>query len=261
MKNYEKYADEIKEYDGDDFCCNFIRPHILKADNCSDIPCSRCQMLQTLWLLEDCEESEIDWSKVEVDTPLLVRNYINGEWSKRYFVKYEDGKVYTWINGRTSWNETGIYAWKYAKLAESEVDWNKVEVDTAIYVKASKNGNWFKRHFAEYKNGKIYTWGNGLTSHDTSRMMEWKYARLAESEEPEVDWNKVEIDTPILVKYSEKGMWIRRKFAKFEDGVVYAWHGKETGHSKSYMTPWNYAKLAESERKDNISESNANDRR
>ena len=195
MKNYEKYADEIREYDGDDFCCSFIRPHILKADNCSDMPCSRCQMLQTLWLLEDCEESEVDWSKVEVDTPLLVRNYINGEWSKRYFAKYEDGNVYTWINGRTSWNETSIYAWKYAKLAE-----------------------------------------------------------------PEVDWSKVEVDTPILVRYSEKGMWIRRKFAKFEDGVVYAWHGKETGHSKSYMTPWNYAKLAESERKDNISESNANNR-
>ena len=196
MKNYEKYADEIKEYDGDDFCCSFIRPHILKADNCSDMPCSRCQMLQTLWLLEDCEESEVDWSKVEVDTPLLVRKYKNGEWSKRYFAKYEDGNIYAWCNGRTSWNETSIYAWKYAKLAE-----------------------------------------------------------------PEVDWNKVEVDTPILVRYSEKGMWIRRKFAKFEDGVVYAWHGKETGHSKSYMTPWNYAKLAESERKDNISESNANNRR
>ena len=127
---------------------------------------------------------------------MLVRNYINGEWSKRYFAKYEDGKVYTWINGRTSWNETGIYAWKYAKLAE-----------------------------------------------------------------PEVDWSKVEVDTPILVRYSEKGMWIRRKFAKFEDGVVYAWHGGKTEHSKSYMTPWNYAKLAESERKDNINESNANNRR
>ena len=67
MKNYEKYADEIKEYKGDDFCCSFIRPYILKADNCSDMPCSRCQMLQTLWLLEDCEESEVDWSKVKVD--------------------------------------------------------------------------------------------------------------------------------------------------------------------------------------------------
>lgn len=196
MKNYEKYADEIKGYKGFSFCKDFILPYVLKSNDCSDITCNACKMRQTLWLLEDCEESEVDWNEVEVDTPLLVRNYINGEWSKRYFAKYEDGKIYTWINGRTSWNETGIYAWNYAKLAE-----------------------------------------------------------------PEVDWSKVKVDTPILVKYSEKGMWIRRKFAKFEDGVVYAWHGKETGHSKSYMTPWNYAKLAESERKDNISESNANNQR
>ena len=95
-----------------------------------------------------------------------------------------------WNLGRTSWtapNDKSVSAWSYAKLAEdekeSEVDWSKVKVDTAIYVKASKYGNWFKRHFAEYKNGKIYTWGNGLTSHDTSRMMEWNYAKLAESEE------------------------------------------------------------------------------
>lgn len=182
MKNYEKYEDEIKEYKGTRFCKDFIKQYILKSDDCINVGCARCKMLQTLWLLEDCEESEIDWSKVEVDTPLLVRNYKNGEWYKRYFAKYEDGKVYAWCNGRTSWNETGIYAWRYAKLAEPEVDWNKVEVDTAIYVKASKNGNWFKRHFAEYKNGKIYTWGNGLTSHDTPRMMEWNYAKLAESE-------------------------------------------------------------------------------
>ena len=154
MKNYKKYADEIREYDGDDFCCSFIRPHILKADNCSDMPCSRCQMLQTLWLLEDCEESKVDWSKVEVDTPLLVRKYKNGEWSKRYFAKYEDGKVYTWYNGRTSWNETSMYAWDYAKLAEPEADWNKVEVDTPILVRDVKYRRWVKRYFAKYKDGQ-----------------------------------------------------------------------------------------------------------
>ena len=190
MKNYEKYADEIREYDGDDFCCSFIRPYILKADNCSDMPCSRCQMLQTLWLLEDCEESEVDWSKVKVDTPLLVRNYINGEWSKRYFAKYEDGKVYAWLNGRTSWNETGVYAWKYAKLAEDEeerkeleVDWSKVKIDTPILV-GEGDGEWVKRYFAEYKDGVVYAWCGGSTSWDANNMMmAWKYAKLAEDEE------------------------------------------------------------------------------
>ena len=195
MKNYEKYADELRKYEVEELCNKFIKPNILKKDNCSGINCTACSMRMMLWLLEDCEESEVDWNKVEVNTPILVRDCDDDRWIKRYFAKYENEIIYAWNSGATSWSTSHITGWKYAKLAESEVDWSKVEVDT-----------------------------------------------------------------PILVKYSEKGMWIRRKFAKFEDGVVYAWHGKETGHSKSYMTPWNYAKLAESERKDNISESNANNR-
>ena len=261
MKNYEKYADEISKYEVEELCNKFIKPNILKKDNCSGINCTACSMRMMLWLLEDCEESEVDWNKVEVNTPILVRDCDDDRWIKRYFAKYENEIIYAWNSGATSWSTSHITGWKYAKLAEPEVDWSKVKVDTAIYVKASKYGNWFKRHFAEYKNGKIYTWGNGLTSHDTSRMMEWKYAKLAESEESEVDWSKVEVDTPILVRYSEKGAWIRRNFAKYKDGVIYAWHGGGTRQTESYMTPWNYAKLAESERKDNISESNADNRR
>lgn len=195
MKNYEKYADELRKYEVEELCNKFIKPNILKKDNCSGINCTACSMRMMLWLLEDCEESEVNWNKIEVNTPILVRDCDDDRWIKRYFAKYENEIIYAWNSGATSWSTSCMTGWKYAKLAESEVDWTKVEVDT-----------------------------------------------------------------PILVRYSEKGMWIRRKFAKFEDGVVYAWHGKETGHSKSYMTPWNYAKLAESERKDSISESNANNR-
>ena len=123
MKNYEKYAEKIREDADNDICCNFIRPHILKTDSCSDMSCSRCGMLQTLWLLEEYEEPEVDWSKVEVDTPILVREFVNGEWQKRHFAKYEDGVVYTWSGGYTSWTTTyadTMMAWKYAKLAEGE---------------------------------------------------------------------------------------------------------------------------------------------
>ena len=120
MKNYEKYAEEIREYKGCNFCIDFVCQHILKIEDCDYIGCSRCNMLQMLWLLEDYEEPEepeVDWNKVEVDTPLLVRKYKNGEWSKRYFAKY-NGKVFAWSDGRTSWNETDVRAWDYAKLAE-----------------------------------------------------------------------------------------------------------------------------------------------
>ena len=120
MKNYEKYAEEIREYKGINICSEFIKPHILEADNCNGIDCQRCAMLQMLWLLKDYEEPEVDWNKVEVDTPILVRNREDEDWYRRYFAEYRDGVVYTWVNGATSWNATCMTEWKQAKLAESE---------------------------------------------------------------------------------------------------------------------------------------------
>lgn len=119
MKNYEKYAEQIKNYDSDNFCKDFIQPIIFKKDNCGGITCGYCRMLQILWLMEEYEEPDVDWSKVEVDTPILVGDY-NKNWYKRYFAKYENGKVYAWANGRTSWNESVVNSFEYAKLAEGE---------------------------------------------------------------------------------------------------------------------------------------------
>lgn len=63
----------------------------------------------------------VDWSKVEVDTPIFVRNSIEEVWKCRYFAMYENGEVYAWQLGRTSWSnviKNSPIAWKYAKLAE-----------------------------------------------------------------------------------------------------------------------------------------------
>ena len=64
------------------------------------------------------EEPEIDWYKVAVDTPILVKNSENDYWHERHFAKYVNGRVYAWNDGKTSWTEDGVIAWKYAKLAE-----------------------------------------------------------------------------------------------------------------------------------------------
>ena len=122
MKNYEKYADEIREYEGDSICADFVEPYILKSINakCTNTSCVKCHLYRTNWLMEDYEEPEVDWSKVEVDTPILVREYEHENWVRRYFAKYEGGKVYVWNNGRTSWTEKFMTPWKYAKLAENE---------------------------------------------------------------------------------------------------------------------------------------------
>ena len=118
MKNYEKYADELKKYKGVNFCKDFVKPNILKSEVCGGLACGACYMLQTIWLLEEYEE--VDWSKVEVDTPILVRTDEATSWLRRHFAKYEDGKVYAWNGGGTSWSETVMNNWNYAKLAESE---------------------------------------------------------------------------------------------------------------------------------------------
>lgn len=123
MKNYEKYADEIREYKDKDFCNDFVKPHILKPRGCTNTNCDQCKMLQTIWLLEEYEEPkepEIDWSKVEVDTPILVRDSEDRSWIKRYFAKYENEIIYAWDSGCTSWSAYGLTEWEYAKLAEGE---------------------------------------------------------------------------------------------------------------------------------------------
>ena len=123
MKNYEKYADEIRKYKvnrGGYFCNEFIMPYILKKDSCAGIGCEHCHMLQMLWLLEEYEEPEVDWSKVEVDTPIWVRDGEDEEWNKQHFAECDGKVVCAWRGGKTSWTEDCVMGWKYAKLAESE---------------------------------------------------------------------------------------------------------------------------------------------
>lgn len=125
MKNYEKYAEEIKGYNGDSICTDFIEPYILKSINakCINTSCPKCHLYRTIWLLEEYkepEEPEVDWNKVEVDTPILVRDSEDRSWIKRYFAKYENETIYAWDSGCTSWSAYGLTEWKYAKLAEGE---------------------------------------------------------------------------------------------------------------------------------------------
>ena len=63
----------------------------------------------------------VDWSKVEVDTPILV-SFDGCNWVKKYFAKVQNNTVYAFDNGATSWSvsnvEYCVTPWIYAKLAE-----------------------------------------------------------------------------------------------------------------------------------------------
>ena len=63
----------------------------------------------------------VDWSKVAVDTPILVSN--DGKnWCNRYFSSFDGVNVMAWEYGATSWSvddvDNEVYRWEYAKLAE-----------------------------------------------------------------------------------------------------------------------------------------------
>ena len=62
-----------------------------------------------------------------------------------------------------------------------------------------------------------------------------------------VDWNKVKVDTPILVSLDDK-LWLCRYFADFKNGIVYTWSSGATSWSvrqREYKDAWSFAKLAD----------------
>lgn len=133
MNNLEKYQKELAKYllNNESFCvtkegdiCNCSGYSCISCRNClfDSFPFggNGCIKARKDWLMEECVEPKVDWSKVAVDTPILVRNFESDLWKHRYFAKYENGKIYAWDGGRTSWsvNESNdIIDWSFAKLA------------------------------------------------------------------------------------------------------------------------------------------------
>lgn len=124
MKNKEKYANEIL-----DIACSHGVIAFNKTTNkvvpCNDLCCSNCLFGHNCdeaikeWCESEYVEQPADWSKVSVDTPILVRDSEFDGWSQRHFAKCDNGTVYAWSDGRTSWTAYGkLNAHKYAKLAE-----------------------------------------------------------------------------------------------------------------------------------------------
>lgn len=129
MTNKEKYAEQIL-----DIACSFneiaVDKKTMKPVSCKDISCEDCYFgIRNCddeckeWCNSEYIEPPIDWSKVPVDTPILVRDSQDEEWHRRHFAKFEDGIVYAWDDGRTSWSSLSdeVVDWKYAKLAGDEV--------------------------------------------------------------------------------------------------------------------------------------------
>lgn len=131
MTNKEKYGNEIIELatrtalfglkNGEPALCKETKCEYCDFNKLNSCKCSEYKFRE--WLDSEYVEPPVDWSKVAVDTPILVRDSEEDAWRKRHFAKIKNGTVFAWRGSATSWSARGssdIRAWKMAKLAESE---------------------------------------------------------------------------------------------------------------------------------------------
>lgn len=135
MTNYEKYKDELikhmiaQAYIGLEIYTN-------KLVDCSNLRCENCKFNANgasicknvcemeKWLNSEYvepEKEEVDWSKVPIDTKILVSdNEI--DWYRRYFAGIDrcTNERLAWLDGATSWANRSTRAWKHVKLYKED---------------------------------------------------------------------------------------------------------------------------------------------
>lgn len=134
--NYEHYKKEIDELfeKKSHVGFNVVTNRICDCDdinNCNECKFSsiyndlHCANRFAMWLVSEYKEpiEDVDWSKVPVDTPVLIRDGEDQPWCRRYFARYENDRVYVFAYGKNSWSDNGdmdTTPWKYVKLANPE---------------------------------------------------------------------------------------------------------------------------------------------
>ena len=96
------------------------------------------------------------------------------------------------------------------------------------------------KEFCKIKITKVY----GLSEY-ASRSLEFSTEdrELLWSIEDEIDWNKVEVDTKVLVRYKPYDKWEKRYFAKYMDGNVYVFKEGKTSWNSIGIEHWQETKL------------------
>lgn len=123
MTNREKFKDEPEE-----MLSAFLAVVEEKPVHCEDMGCQECDFRGKCpvrekrvidWLNAEYQEPPVDWSKVPIDTPVLVST--NGKkWYRRHFAGVRGGKPETYDLGATSWSgdDKHTRGWEFVKLAE-----------------------------------------------------------------------------------------------------------------------------------------------
>ena len=125
MTNREAYKDKL-----DDLLARIIAVVDGEPVRCWGASCKRCLFQDTCgkprhkkkiidWLNAEYQEPPVDWSKVPIDTPVLVSD-TGKAWTRRHFAGIDESdNLLAYAFGKTLWssgNTTEV--WQYMKLAE-----------------------------------------------------------------------------------------------------------------------------------------------
>ena len=133
MLNREKFAKEIMDI--------AMRHSIVAVTEeglpvaCGDVRCDRC-ILNVVhnaevkcgvafekWINSEYTDFGIDWSRVPIDTPVLVRDDEEDRFERRYFrgTELHNHLFITYPDGKTSWSSNLLSEnWKFCELAREE---------------------------------------------------------------------------------------------------------------------------------------------
>lgn len=118
----------------------------------------------------------------------VIYETVNDNSSQNVYFKVENGLIYKslplvggWVVSYESYND--LSKLDFVSISPPPTDWSKVKVDAKISVRQKTSDIWLKRHFAEYKDGNIYAWDDGMTSYTVPEPCyceAWKEAILRE---------------------------------------------------------------------------------
>ena len=133
MKNKKKFKKELY-----DLLCagsslavdqngNPVPRNTIDCSDCMLCFVTCCQERRKKWLESEYIEPEVDWSRVPIDTKVLVADSVDGPWIPRYFAGLDKkGTPLAWQFGRTSFTskdkrpEEKASVWEYIKLYDKE---------------------------------------------------------------------------------------------------------------------------------------------
>lgn len=198
MTNYEKYKDKIdKIWESGDIAC-FTKNGEIK--HCYEITCPECEfngeegcsLNSKKWLVSEYKDpaENVDWSKVPIDTPVLVREYETDKWIPRYFAGINgDGNVIAFENGATYWSDNGknfTLSWECAKLANPDdlkksdfhqekkdyTDNELIDMLVANYVEKAEDDTYFSRkNYKEFLVSVYWFWKANMNNFNKEKIV------------------------------------------------------------------------------------------